>query len=471
MYFCVSCDVALTTKADIKNHKVQGHEIGFERGGNGEDQAPLTKLSEIAGSIMSDFRFKTFLYDSSEVLYYDDGYYQYGGEALIKTECEKIIPECSKHIVSEVIGTIQRSTACKREKFNIDLSRLVLQNGVLNLDTLTLGGFSPDFLTTIKIPVRYDPKYKTPKKFIQFLKDCLEPHDIITIIEEMSNIFTTNRDNHEVSAMWIGDGSNGKTQALEIITGVFGADNCSHVSIHSMQYDRFASAGMFGKLVNLYGDISNAELNNLGLFKQLVSGEIVSVQKKNKDPFEMRCFAKQFYSANEMPNVKDNSDGFFRRIYVTKWENQFLPGVNQIRNIAAKILLEEKNDIFNLLLENYKTLVRNDGFRYKQNVAEVRDIILKESDKIREFIEECLIKDHNGFLTKDRLYQIYQQYCENKHYEIFSKQRIGANLPSYGFKDHSKKIEGKTYRGWLGFSLNKDSEWNKNNVKGLMEFV
>jgi len=344
---------------------------------------------------------------------------------------------------------------------------LVLENGILNLNTFELEKHTPEFLTTIKIPIEYKPLLKFPKRFIQYLKDCLEPHDIITVIEEMANVFTTNRDNNEVSAMWIGDGSNGKTQALEIIANVFGRENCSHISIHSMQYDRFASAQIYGKLVNIYGDISNAELNNLGLFKQLVSGEIVSVQKKNKDPFDMRSFAKQFYSANEMPNIKDNSDGTFRRIIVTKWPFQFITGVNKIKNLAKKILREERNEIFNLLLENYKTLVRNDGFRYKQSIAEVREIILKESDKVREFIEECLVKDPNGFLTKDRLYQIYQQYSEDQKHEIYTKTKLGLNLPSYGFKDHTKTTKGKTYRGWLGFKIKKESDWNKNNLKGL----
>jgi len=118
-------------------------------------------------------------------------------------------------------------------------------------------------------------------------------------------------------------------------------------------------------------------------------------------------------------------------------------------------------------LENYKTLLRNGGFRYKQSISQVREIIQKESDKVREFIEECLIKDPDGYLSKDRLYQIYQQYCEEQHHEIYSKQKLGANLPTYGFKDQSKKLSGKTYRCWVGFAINKDSEWNKSHVKGL----
>ena len=54
------------------------------------------ELSEYAFSIMSDYTFKT-LEDTDEVLYYSKGVYEFHGEVLIKKECEKIIPECTKH--------------------------------------------------------------------------------------------------------------------------------------------------------------------------------------------------------------------------------------------------------------------------------------------------------------------------------------------------------------------------------------
>ena len=95
-------------------------------------------LTDFADKIMLSYRFKTFLFDTNEVLYYDKGVYRFGGEALIKIECQNIIPECSKNNVSEVIDIIRRKTPCKREEFNKDLSRLVLENGILNLDTFEL---------------------------------------------------------------------------------------------------------------------------------------------------------------------------------------------------------------------------------------------------------------------------------------------------------------------------------------------
>ena len=418
---------------------------------------------------MSDHIFKT-LDDTDEVLYYKEGVYEFKGEIIIKKECQKIIPDCSNHFVNEVIGIIRRLTYTSRSDFNNDFSKLVLENGLFDLETFELSEYDNEFLTTVKYPITYDLKSRCPK-FIKFLKECLNPKDVVTVTEEMANILSFNRSNLEVSAMWIGDGSNGKSTCLKIIEGVIGKKNCSHVSIHAMQNQRFAISQLDGKSANIYADISNRELNNLGVFKQVISGETIPAEKKNKDPFDLNSFAKHFFSANEMPDIKDNSDGAFRRIYVTKWENQFLPGVNLIKDLAETILDQEKSGIFNLMLENYKTLQRNDGFRYKQSIAKVREIIKLESDKLREFINEVLIKDPNGVISKDTMHEIYVKFCNFHAYEVYSKQKLGANLPTYGINDNSKKIDGKTKRVWVGYSWNPESEWVRANVKGLMEYM
>jgi len=194
-------------------------------------------------------------------------------------------------------------------------------------------------------------------------------------------------------------------------------------------------------------------------------------EKKNKDLYTMKPFAKHLFSANEMPNIKDNSDGAFRRIYHTKYENEFLSGVNRIEGFDV-LILKEKSAIFNMILENYTTLKRNNGFRYKQSVAQVREIIKKESDKLQQFVDECFIKNVNGIITKSELYELYVKYCDDNRLEKKAKNAFGSNIQKYGFKDgKQKKVKGENQRVWLGFRFNKESDWNKNNVKGLMAYT
>jgi len=465
-YHCYSCGKEADIASELNECYELRHEVlkVLDENDNNNQKKDEPKLAEHAALIMSQTKFLT-LKDTKEILHYTEGAYSLGGDILISEKCEKIIPECSKYKVSEVTGIIQRRTFTDRKNINSNFDKIVLENGILDLTTFSLSKHDPSLQSTVKIPIKYDPNARCPK-FIKFLKDCLnDPKDVITVVEEISNILTANKKNFEVSAMWIGDGANGKSTLLKIIRGIFGHENCSNVSIHAMQSVRFTTSQLDGKLVNIHSDISSNELNNLGIFKQLVSADPIPVEKKNKDHFELINFAKMLFSANEMPHIKDNSDGAYRRIIVTKWENQFVSGVNKIEDYDKIILSEEKSGIFNIILQNYKTLLRNNGFRYRQSIAEVRETINRESDKLLEFIEICLIKEPNALLTKNEMYQGYTKYCDTHNYQIYSKQKFGVNFPTYGFTDGSKKIDGKTERVWVDVRFNINNDWFKNDLK------
>ena len=428
----------------------------LELGQRIDEKEEKIKLSQYAELIMKDYKFKT-LTDTKEILFYKEGVYIPNGEIIIAKECEKIIPDCSKYKVSEVTAIIQRRTFTKRDEFNRDLSIICMENGRLCLDCSKLLPFDPSFLITIKIPVKYNPKARCPK-FIKFLKDCLsDQEDIITVIEEGANILTTNRKNFEVSHIWIGDGSNAKSTAMKIIRGVYGSENGTSISIHAIEKERFALSNLDWKLYNYYADISNEELDSLGKFKQVVSGDMLTIEKKNKDHFQTSFFAKHGFSANEMPNIRDNSDGAFRRIYVTKWEKQFI-GKDRIEDYDKIILKDEKSGIFNIFLNCYRTMMRNKGFRYKQSIAQVRETIKKESDKLREFVTNCLIEDQNSYIIKDDLFQVYVKYCKKNSFYNLSKIRFVSRFPNYlGTKDDSKKFGKNTKRIWSGVKFNDES--------------
>jgi len=134
-------------------------------------------------------------------------------------------------------------------------------------------------------------------------------------------------------------------------------------------------------------------------------------------------------------------------------------------SLMSGISFAEKNGIFNLILQNYKTLLRNNGFRYRQSVAKVRETIKLESDKLAEFIKVCLIKEPNKQLTKDQMFNAYTKFCEFNGYEIYPKRKFGSNFPTYGFEDDIRKIENKTERVWIGVTFNLNDEWTKNNLK------
>ena len=94
------------------------------------------------------------------------------------------------------------------------------------------------------------------EKVEQFLKDILSSEDDLTVFYELAGFGLIKEYIYEKAFMFVGDGRNGKTKALELLKRLVGADNCSSVSLSSIKYDSPFVSSMFGKLFNLAGEDS-----------------------------------------------------------------------------------------------------------------------------------------------------------------------------------------------------------------------
>ncbi len=83
------------------------------------------------------------------------------------------------------------------------------------------------------------------------------------------------------------------------------------------------SADLDGKSANIFSDLEKNELRHTGEIKDIVSGEGLQVQKKYKDPFTLYPFVKLMFSCNRFPKSFDQSQGFFRKWMIVKWERNF----------------------------------------------------------------------------------------------------------------------------------------------------
>jgi len=425
-----------------------------------EERGKQAKIEHgvLADEVQADFEFRT-LEDTKEILCYVNGVYKLGGEAIIEKECEiRAGQDCNQNLVNEVIHQIQRRTYTPRNRFDTNLDLISLSNGILNLKTMKFLEPSPKYLHRVLIPVTYDTKARCPK-FLKFIRECLpDPEDIITVIEEFANILLRANINFEKSSIYIGRGQNGKSTYLKLIGNVIGYENTANVSIHDLNERTFALAQLDGKLANIHTDISNEELTSLGKFKILVSGDPINAEHKNQPMFSMASFAKHFFSANEMPDIKDNSDAVYRRILITEWEKQFI-GKERNTNLFNELTTEkEKSGILNILIENQHTLIRNNGFRYEQSIEYVRNKIRIEADKETEFCKSCLIEDITKKTPKDLTYRIYVKWCQiNK---VRPKSRVAFNnklMERVSTEATAARIDGKTTKVWLGIGLNFDN--------------
>ena len=103
------------------------------------------------------------------------GNYSNNAEIIIKARLEEEFSgdeDFDNKTVTEFLGHIQRSTYFDRSNFNPSIEWLATYECMINLRTGQTAPFSPDFLNTTYIPVKYSPEGICPK-IMQFLHDIV----------------------------------------------------------------------------------------------------------------------------------------------------------------------------------------------------------------------------------------------------------------------------------------------------------
>ncbi|GAI11064.1 unnamed protein product, partial [marine sediment metagenome] len=178
-------------------------------------------LPKLVDDLLSEYYFKT-MRDNEECLIYEDGIYASLGEAKIKEECEKRVPKkfITQHDKNEIIAHIKHSTYVRRRKFNSEKGILNLENGLFDIQTNELSPHTPEFLSTIRIPVIYDSSADCPR-IRRFFTEVLRQEDI-PVIEELFGYCLIPDYAIQRAFLFLGDGANGKSSLLELLKHLLG---------------------------------------------------------------------------------------------------------------------------------------------------------------------------------------------------------------------------------------------------------
>ncbi len=130
----------------------------------------------------------------------------------------------------------------------------------------------------MQLPVKYDPSAKCPN-ILRFFSQVLHPQDIFLAMQIIGYCLYKTAE-YEKAVMLVGPGSNGKGVFIKIIEALVGFENTSHVALQDLEDDRFASAGLYCKMVNTFADLKQVKLNSAGNFKMLVSGDSIRAQEQ-----------------------------------------------------------------------------------------------------------------------------------------------------------------------------------------------
>jgi P4 family phage/plasmid primase-like protien len=388
-------------------------------------------IQRLTREIMKEYTFKTMT-DTDEMCYYDKekGLYLLNAEWRIKELGDLMCPEISTHELQEVINHIKHKTYVDRSEFDSNPDILNLENGLLNIHTLELSEHSPDKYSLVQIPVKHDPDAKCTK-FLQFLNDVLKPKDIPIMLQFIGYcLYKTSV--YEKAVLCIGKGDNGKSTLLTVLERFFGVNNRSSVSLQDLSGgNRFASVDLYGKLVNTFADLKKEKLKDTGPFKMIVSGDTIRGEKKGKQAFNFKNFAKLIFSCNDIPESDDTGYAYFKRWIIFHFERAFT-GKEKNRNLKDEISTpEERSGLLNLALDALRQLIEDNGFVDADDIEKVAEDYMANTGAIARFVDtKCQItRNNNDIIVCRELWGLYYDYCkQNQIIDIKDDNIFGMEI-------------------------------------------
>lgn len=399
-------------------------------------------------------KFATFLKNECHIVrlngqlhIYDNGVY-IGGKNAIMAKMIKYIPSLKATQRREVLDYLELIV---ESKHNYDNSNFIaFKNGLYDIVNDELIDFTPDIIVTNKINFDYVPDAENELLEKTLNKIACQDPAIRALLEEMAGYCMFRRNELRKAFILIGDKKNGKSTYLDLITHMLGEENISALDLADLGA-QFKTAEIVGKLANIGDDIGDEFIKNPAIFKKVVSGDRITVERKGVDPFAFNNYAKLLFSANNIPRIKDKSGAVLDRLIIVPFNATFdktAPDYDPF--IKYKL---HKPDVIEALiqlaLDGLNRVLSNQAFTINTAVQKELEEYEENNNPIvlffKETGEERIINERTS-----EVYRTYKEFCVANSFTPMSQIEFSRTVKrTFDCDIQEQKIDGKRYRVFI----------------------
>lgn len=412
-----------------------------------------------------------FAQDGGGMLFrYADGSYRPDGEAFIQRRVKELLEEWARpdawstRRANEVVEYIRVSAPLLWERPPLDTVNV--ENGLLSVHTRELRPHSPDFLSPVQLPVRFDPEATCPawEKFVAevFPKDAQE------VAFELPALLMRPDTRSQKATLLDGEGANGKSTYLAALRAFLGRRNCAAISLHKLEQDKFSVARLFGRLANICADLPSAHLAGTSIFKALTGGDEVDGEHKFKSGFGFTPYARLVFSSNFPPRSPDGSVAFFRRWNVIPFEKTFEEGAEGTvpRDELDACLADPKelSGVLNRALEVLPRLERQGGLTESESMRAAGARFRAVTDPVAVWLDQNTIEGPECLVSKQDLVRAYNATAAEAGRPLQTANGFGRLLQTLrlGLREAQRTHGGRERVWcWLGIGLRESAPSTK----------
>jgi putative DNA primase/helicase len=358
--------------------------------------------------------------------------------------------------IREILSAVRRNAPLIGTVDLNDPKRRIItfKNLLLNLATMRPNKNGPAWLYTIGIPHYYNVKAKCPR-FDRFIQEIL-PKEAHLLVMQILGYLLIPSTAFRKCFVFLGEGANGKSTLIQVIEAMLGHHNVSHHSLQDLANNRFATFDLFGKLANTYADLDSCDVKSAGKLKQIVSGDSMFYEQKHQTPFSGPVTARLVFSANKMPIIRDTSNAIRDRLILLDFPHRF-EECKQDRNLIHKLTTEGEIEgiIATWAIPGLNNLLESGQFSIPEKSYRLMAEYQRESDPIREFIEQQVEEAPQGTVGKLDLYKQYEEWCEEQRIGIQPQREFNHRISkTFGIPDNQDfRAPGSRERIWKGIHL------------------
>lgn len=348
---------------------------------------------------------------------------------------------------------------------NVDL--LNCQNGTYNLKNFTFLEHNPNDLLSKISNIVYDPFAKSPlfEKFI--IEIMLNDKEKIEYLKKIMGYSLTTDTSLETMFIFHGATTrNGKSTLIETFSYMLGNNGGYSMTIqpqtlaYRQNKDSRQASGDIARL-NGYRFLNASEppkrmIFDASLLKTLLGRDSITARHLHESEFEFTPCFKLIMNTNHLPLIQDDTLFTSGRINVISFERHFTPN-EQDKHLKDKLQQTDNlSGVFNWCIEGLRQF-RKEGAIPPKTVVESTNDYQKNSDKIGNFINDCMVKS-NANTKAGYAYEVYKSWCEENGYGIENKSIFFDELRGKNIFVKISTVNGKSEKNVVvGHVIKSDS--------------
>lgn len=333
-------------------------------------------------------------------------------------------------------------------EFDTNSMIMAAGNTWIDLETGTSTRPNPNKLVSLHTDVRHDQNAECPV-FENFLREVFEEDgDLISFIQRVVGYSLTGSNEEQCLFILNGDGANGKSTLINILSKLLGQYSRTAASHTLMANQR---EGVGDDLVHLVGgrmisvsetdrDVPLAEAK----LKRLTGGDDITARALFGTYFTFNNQGKIFLATNNLPKVNGRDHGIFRRINIIPFGRQF-EAYEQDKTLP-EMLEAELSGILNWAIQGCLEW-QQQGLNPPRIVRDQLDHYRSDLDTVRKYFEAQLVLDPNSKIPSSGLFQNYRGWCVRMGYDTQVDKQFKASMENIEGVEASRNKLGRYFSG------------------------